>query len=311
MNLHQLRLFCSVADKGSFSLACPELDMTQPALSIQIKRLEEELGLQLLARTRKGVHLTQAGEALYSSAKVILENVQHAQIRMDEIRKGIKSPIRIAVSPTGVFNFLIDRIKSYLQKYPEANLQLVVDSRSNILSLLAQRRIDLVFEYGPVDERLYRGHRLTHTVFRVACSPHHPCAHMKVFPRKQFLEENYIDLYHGPGVPSYALASLLKAKIYPRVTATLPSIDAIKKAIEANIGVGLLSHLSLSREEQAGILKAIPLEGFRLRREIVVFHLKNEPLLPSVKPFIEFAKQYASNFRNRQIFASEKKIHGK
>ncbi len=249
------------------------------------------MGLPLLTRSREGVHLTQAGETLYASAKAILENVERLQVRMDEMRTGVKSPMRVAVSPTGVFNFVIDLIKSYLQKYPEANFQLVVDSRTNILSLLAQRRIDLVFEYGPVDERLYRRHRLTHTEFRVACSPHHPCARMRAFPKKRFLKENYIDLYHGPGMPSYAVAALVKANINPKITTILPSIDAVKKAIEANMGIGLLSSLSIGSEIQAGKLKALPLEGFSLRREVVAFHLKSESLLPAVRSFMQFAEE--------------------
>jgi DNA-binding transcriptional LysR family regulator len=293
MTLHQLTLFCNVTDRGSFSLASYELRISQPALSIQIRRLEEELGLKLLTRSREGVQLTRAGKIFYECAKTILKDVEHTRQRVEEVSRGIKSPVRVGVSPTGVFNFVMETIKGYLEAFPETDVQLTVDSRLNILSLLSQRRIDVVFEYGPINERTYSKHHLMYTDFHVACSPKHPCARSREFPKERFLSENYIDLYHGPGIPSYAVASLLKAKLSPKIMIVLPSIDAIKKAVEANMGIGLLSDLSVAKEQEAGILKVLALQGFRLRREILAVYLKDEAILPSVTRFIEFSKKSA------------------
>ncbi|MBM3856183.1 MAG: LysR family transcriptional regulator, partial [Verrucomicrobia bacterium] len=112
MNFHQLKLFCAVAEIGSFALASERLHITQPALSIQIRRLERSLGVELMKRTKKGLVLTEAGKAVYDAAKGIFERQDGLSRKLEEIRSGERGTLVVAVSPTGVLYFAASLIRA-------------------------------------------------------------------------------------------------------------------------------------------------------------------------------------------------------
>lgn len=297
MNLHQLKLFCTVVEMGSFALAGERLHITQPALSIQVRRLEQSLGVELLKRTKKGLVLTAEGKTVYDSAKGIFERQEGMERRLQEIRSGQAGTIVVAVSPSGVLYFVSSLIRAFKRQFPTTEIIPRVGKRQEVLDLVAQGVVDLGFEWGPIDHARLSATALTQVRFQVVLNPEHPLSVRKAVPVKDFIREPFIDLDHGPGTPSFVEESLLRAGIRPKTVVRMPSIDAVKRAIEADLGIGMLSNLSVERELQWGLLKVLPLERFPLSRDLVVVSGKDGPASTLAKTFLKFAGKYATSPR--------------
>ena len=292
MNFHQIKLFCAVVDMGSFALASERLHITQPALSIQVRRLEKSLGAELLKRTKKGHVLTEAGKAVYDSAKGIFERQEGLSRKLEEIRSGERGTLVVAVSPSGVLYFASSLIRAFKRRFPAAQIIPRVGKREEVLDLIAQGVVDLGFEWGPVDHARLIPTALIQVRFLVVMSPEHPFAAGRDVAVKDFMREPFVDLDHGPGTPSFVEESLLKAGIRPKTVARMPSIDAVKRVIEANLGIGVLSELSIEREVRWGLLRPLPLQGFPLTRDLVVVSPKGGPTSLAARSFLEFAADY-------------------
>ena len=292
MNLHQLELFCAVVETGSFALAGERLHITQPALSIQVRRLEESLRTVLLRRTKKGLTLTDAGKAVYDSAKAIFEREQRLQRQLEEIRSGEKATLSVAISPTGVLYYASLLIQAFKRRFPAAEVIPSIGTREEVLERVAQGSADLGFEWGPIQHARLARSALIQARFLVVTSPEHAFARKKVARVSDFVREPFVDLDHGPGTPSFVEEALLKAGIRPNTVLRVPSIDAMKRIIEANLGVGMLSNLSVEREVGLGLLRPLPLEGFPLTRDLVIVSRRDGPVSRASAAFLEFAANY-------------------
>ena len=300
MNLHQLKLFCALVETGSFVLAGERLHITQPALSIQVRRLEQTLRAVLLVRNRKGLMLTDAGKVVYESAKAIFEREEGLQRQLEEIRSGERGTLGVAASPTGVLYFASMLIQAFKHRFPAAEVIPRIGTREEVLELVAQGITDLGFEWGPIHHA-----RLTHAAllqarFLVVTSPEHAFAGKQVVRVSDFVREPFVDLDHGPGTPSFVEEALLKAGIRPKTVLRVPSIDAMKRIIEANLAVGMLSDLSVEREVGLGLLRPLPLEEFPLTRDLVVVSRKDGPVSRTSRSFLEFATKYQAPVSSAQ-----------
>lgn len=292
MNLHQLKLFCAVVETGSFALAGERLHITQPALSIQVRRLEQALRAVLLQRNRKGLLLTDAGKAVYDSAKAMFEREEGLQRQLEEIRSGERGTLGVAISPTGVLYFASQLIQAFKRRFPAAEVVPTIGTREEVLERVARGSADLGFEWGPIHHPRLVHSALVQARFLVVTSAEHAFADKKVVRVSDFVREPLVDLDHGPGTPSFVEQALLKAGIRPKTVLRVPSIDAMKSLIEANLGVGMLSDLSVEREVGLGLLRPLPLQGFPLARDLVVVSRKDGPVSRATASFLEFAANY-------------------
>jgi DNA-binding transcriptional LysR family regulator len=290
MNLHQLKLFCAVVERGSFTMASQRLHITQPALSIQIRRLEETLHSNLFERTKKGLMLTDAGRIVYDSAKAIFEREEGMQRRLREIQSGETGTIVLAVTSTGVLYFFSSLIQAFRREFPTIKIISKLCKRDEIPNLVAERLVHMGFEWGPVNDARVSVTILGQVQFFAILNPENPLSARKMISVTDFTHEAFIDLDHGPGASSFFEESLWRAGIRHPVVVRVPSIDAIKRLIEANLGVGVLSKLSVERELKLGFLKAKPLEGFQLARDLVIISNKGGLNSAPARSLFEFSR---------------------
>lgn len=302
MNLHQLRLFCAVVERGSFSLASRELFVSQPALSIQIKRLEQSLGLRLLRRSRGGVVLTPAGQELYTVARALLEQVATAERRLRALRTGEAGTLAIGVSHTGALYFLTDVVKAFAHEQPAVHVNIEVATAPTLFDRLQRGSLDVGLEWGPVLPTSLETVELWTERFGIIASPQHEGAGAGWITREQFIQTPFITLQYGLGTPSFIEIWLLEHNLLPASITRLPSIDAVKRLVEANLGLTILSYLSVERELAAGHLAWLGMEGFRMERPIVLLTRKPDPS-PLVARFVTFAREFA---RTRIFRATER-----
>jgi LysR family transcriptional regulator, low CO2-responsive transcriptional regulator len=270
MNLHQLQLFCAVVESGSFARASRDILISQPALSIQIKRLETSLGVELLHRGRGGVTLTPSGAELYESARAILQHAEAAERRVKAIRSGEAGALEIGVGHNGVLYFVTDLVKAMRHRLPRIQVTIDVLNPARAMEKLATGALDAEFTWDhPLPPDL-ESTALLDVPFGVVCSPEHPCAERGVITRAEFLGSTYITIPRGISVVSFPEIEswLAERGDTQAMLADQPSIDAVKRLVEANLGIAILSRISVERELAAGSLAWLEMDGYRPSRQV-------------------------------------------
>ncbi len=155
MNLHHLRIFYTVAQRRSITRAANELLLSQPAVSLQLKTLEKELGLPLFERGGPSLRLTQAGEVLYRAAVSILHAKDEAERAISELRGGSKGRLILGAGTTGGMYVLPHIVQAYKTLWPETEILFHIGTTDQILEKLQQNVLDMALVGGPVDDRRF------------------------------------------------------------------------------------------------------------------------------------------------------------
>lgn len=295
MNLHQLELFCAVVEAGSFARAARDVMISQPALSLQIKRLELDLEAELLHRGRSGVVLTPSGIELYENARAMLQHAEAAKRRIKSIRDGEAGSLEIGVGHNGILYFVTEMVKAMAHQMPQIQVGIEVLHPTRSEEKLITGVLDAAFTWDhPLPPEL-KSTVLMDVSFGVICSPENPCAARGVMTREEFIQSTYITI---PRVISVVSIPEVQAWLgdsaagTPKILADQPSIDAVKRLVEANLGVAILSRISVERELAAGTLSWLEMDCYHPTRKlsIVTNRRYQNALLGQLQKFaLEFA----------------------
>src|SRR5580700_10175541 len=153
MELQQLRYFCAIADTGSFTRAAQQTHVSQPSLSQQIRKLEDELGARLLDRLGRTVQLTELGRSFLPRARAVLRDIEAARSDVVEKKASISGPIAVGVIPTIAPYFLPPILASFSRKYPEARVTVVEEITPLLLERLRAGTTDVAIAALPLQAR--------------------------------------------------------------------------------------------------------------------------------------------------------------
>ncbi len=155
IKLEQYRIFCIAAKAGSFSEAAKKLFITQSAVSQQIRSLENELGVTLFVRGKKGVKLTNNGELLLGYAEKSLQELENAENLFAKMKSLEEGSLKIGAGDTLTKHFLLDRLNKFHSRYPSVKIEIVNRVTAETMSMLSGGKVDIAFVNLPVDESLY------------------------------------------------------------------------------------------------------------------------------------------------------------
>src|SRR5712692_383410 len=293
LNLHQLQLFRVVADRGSLSLASRELAMRQPSLSIQMRRLEESFGLVLLRRSGRGVALTPAGKEVYGLAVHLLDQTDAAERRIEALRAGRAGSLRVGASHTGTMYFLVELVDGFSTAHPETQVDIEVGQMAKLLPKLHLGALDAVLNWGPKPPAL-TATTLFEDRFVVMCSPQHPAGKRGSLTADEFRQGPFIAPDDGVQTPSWMDLWLFQHDLFPEAVQRLPSVDAVKRFVEAGRGLTIMSMTSAKREVDAGVLVTVALKNFPLTRPMLLLTRPGEQLALT-EHFRRFAQAFAAH----------------
>lgn len=290
ITLHQLRLFNSLGRHLSFTKAAEELHLSQPAVSIQIKRLEESVGIPLVEHIGRKVFLTAAGNELYSATIDVLDRLKVLNEDIVGMEEGIKGPLRIAAITTAKY-FMPHLLGIFLRDYPGVEPTLTITNQSKVIGRLEENMDDLVI-MGTVPERL----DLESTYFLdnplvVVAPPDHSLVGRKNIPLELVAEERFIAREMGSGTRAARKKLFEEHGLEANVYMELGSGEAIKQAVMAGLGISVLSLHNLRLELDAGILSVLDVQHFPLVREWYAVHLKGKKLSNTSQRFLDFLLQ--------------------
>jgi DNA-binding transcriptional LysR family regulator len=286
ITLRHLKIFEAVARCGSISRAATELHLTQPAVSMQMKQLEEQMGLPLLERIGKRLFLTEAGTELRGHARDIANRMDGLNAAMDQFRGLERGVLRLAVVSTANY-FLPQLIAQFNQRHPGVRVSLQVANREFILSALADNRTDLAITGRPPDSLDVDAQHFMDNPLVVIAAPEHPLAALADVPLQRMAEETLVVRESGSGTRAAVERHFAAHRVTYRTGCEFGTNEAIKQAVRAGLGLGVVSLQTIELELQTGCLAVLPVEGFPVIRQWYVLHRTHKRLSAAALTFRE------------------------
>lgn len=287
ITLHQLRLFYSLGQHLSFTRAAEELHLTQPAVSIQIKRLEESVGMPLIEKMGKRLFLTDPGKELFSATKDVLDRLRVLNEDMVGMEEGVKGPLRLAAITTAKF-FMPHLIGAFLRDYPDVEPSLTITNQAKVVRRLQENQDDLVIMGTMPDNLDLEAAYFLDNPLVVVAPPDHPLATEKNIPLARIAEERFLSREPGSGTRAARSRLFAEYGLEAKTYMELGSGEAIKQAVMAGLGISVLSRHNLLLETEAGLLVELDVEHFPLVRQWYAVHLKEKKLSNTARRFLDF-----------------------
>ncbi|HXM71745.1 MAG TPA: LysR family transcriptional regulator [Candidatus Dormibacteraeota bacterium] len=290
MTLRQLRTFKTVADLKSFSLAAVQLRLSQPSVSYQVKELEAALGLPLLDRLGKRVHLTEAGSVLYSYVRRTLDVLDEAGLALEEMRGIKRGNLRVGASTTVGIYLLPAALGAFKKLHPGLVISLEIGTRARVQEQVLNNELDLAV-VGPAlkDPDLAILPFVSDELVVVAPAGH-KLAGRKGLALKDLVDQPFVMREPASGSRWSLEKAARKAGAKLNVAMELGSNGAIKHAVESGLGLAVLSRYACALELSSRRLVELDVRGFPIRRDWNIVHLRRRRLPASVMAFIEFLK---------------------
>ena len=257
MELRLLHTFAAVAELRHFARAAERCNLSQPAVSHQIRQLEEELGTRLLNRDGRRVSLTVAGELFLEDARRILAAVDRARERVQSVSAGTVGRVRLGATETAGLYILPGFLERYRKMHPRFALQFTIAPEVEILERVASNDLDMgVISGKPVLGEL-RSRRIGRDEMVVVASASAPVAQRRRLKPDELREQAWILREDGSDSRRHLDAWFRRNHLTPHQLMTLPGPDAVKRAVVAGLGIGLLARVVVADELKSGQLVAL------------------------------------------------------
>lgn len=290
--LRQIRIFECVARHLSYSRAAESLYLTQPAVSMQVRQLEESLGLALFEQLGKKIYLTPAGEEFLGYCRNILQQISNAEAMVEDL-KGMSGKLGIDVASTAGY-FTPQLLAEFCKRHPKARISLNVTNRETLLQRLANNEMDMAIMGRPpegldLDAEPFMENRLV-----IIAPVHHPLAGEKKIPMARLAEETFLVREQGSGTRIAMERYFADNNIRLTTGTEMNTNEAIKQAVQAGMGLGILSLHTVQLEFALNRLTVLDVENFPILRNWYVIHRHGKRLSVIAQAFKEFLLKNAN-----------------
>lgn len=306
--LQQLRLFAAVAKHKSFTRAAEEVHLTQPAVSIQVKRLEEKVGLPLTEQVGKRMHLTSAGEEVFAASQDVLSRLDDLQTALDDLRGEIAGPLNVTVVSSAKY-FLPQLLGTFVRRYPKVEPRLKIANRAQLLQRLSGNEDDVYVMGQPPEGLTVDEHPFLENVIVVTARPDHPLAKKKSISLEQLAKEQIIGRETGSGTRKAIEILFKNAGLSVAPYIELESNEGIKQGVIGGLGIAFLSQHSLRLELNAGELVVLDVEGFPFRRRWYAVNRTEKRLSNAARAFLQFLDEEGEEQVAHLIHGAESKAN--
>jgi len=294
MDFEQLETFLEVARHSSFSRAGEKRFRTQPAISSQIRSLEEEVGSKLFDRSGGKVALTASGKVFQKYAESVLEARKNVITTLAEMERVPRGEIVIGANEATCLHILPEVFAEFKKQYPNVGVQITRLERAKILGSVNDNAVDFGVVSVPVDDK-----RLT--VVNIHCDelvmitpPGHALSRMKEITVKDLAR--FPLLLPKVGRTRTAIENLFHDRqLKPKVAMELDSSELLKRFVAAEVGIGFIARSNVIEDVKAGALAAIPLADAMIRRDLALVYRKDKSLSRAARAFIEIAVRSKAN----------------
>lgn len=298
MEIKQLRAFIAIAEEKTFTAGAKRVHVTQAAVSMQIRQLEDEIGLQLFTRTPRKVILTEAGEYLLERARRILREHNSALEELAVIAGAEYGRLRIgsasAMFATDQLPLILEKLK---QKYPNAEISVSSGTSEVLVGKIMHGEVDIAFVSLPIETSNVQTELLYSDEIVAIAHPSHPLANDKYISAAQLAGENLILGEKGGNTRRMIDDFFDSHHLKPHVVMELSRQEAINKMVENNMGVGIAGAKNSSKEVEDGKIISWWVEGAEIKWNLGLARLRGGYFSPVGKKFTELCRE---NFAERK-----------
>lgn len=290
MNMEHLRMFCLVVDEGSISQAARLNYISQPAVTNQIRQVENYYGTDLFHRTDGRLTLTEAGKKLYPFAKEMIDHLQRSEEAVKSIEKAYESSLHIGASLTIGEYFLPKKLGEFQRQEHPPKTSLFIANTPEVIAKLTNLDIDLALVEGVVEDKECEPIKYDEDELIVIVANNHPWAKRTSISIDEIPQEQMILREETAGVRKIIHKTLHEHGVPTNIPSfmELGSTQAIKSAVEAGLGVSILPKLSVQQELFHQQLVHVPIEGVTFKRDLFIVKKKSRFPKKTVNDFIDF-----------------------
>ena len=290
INLHQLKIFHTVARSGSFSRAAGELLISQPSVSIQVGELERQLGADLFEQVGKSVRLTEAGRVLDDYAARILGLIDEARVAMDELKGLKRGRLLLGATSTPGTYLLPTLLGRFKEQYPHIKIMLRIRDTRQIQEMLLQHELHVgvvggKITFPDIESSVWLADELVLVV-----SPAHRFGPLPSVGVADLAGQPFILREYGSGNREAVDEALHRAGVHVTPVFELEGAEMVKQAVAANLGISILSRCAVELEVAAGRLRIVPVEGLHIERAIWLLRHRDQRLPRVAQAFLETFK---------------------
>jgi DNA-binding transcriptional LysR family regulator len=285
MNLNHLAIFHAVAQAGGMTLGAERLDISQPAVSKQVRELERALDVHLFDRVGRRVQLSQAGELLADYALRLFGLAREAEEAIADLRAIGRGKLVIGASTTIGIYLLPGVVAEFWRRHPKIELLVEIENTEQVHRRLAGHELDVGLTEGFVEDEELDAEVFHRDELVVIAAARHPLAGKPRVPLSALQQEPFVLREPGSGTRAVEERALARLRMPVRVAMALGSTEAIKRVVTEGVGLAIVSPLSVVAEVAAGELAVLPVAGLRIERPLYLVRRKGRRDGPALQAF--------------------------
>ncbi len=287
ITLRQLRVFAAVARHLSHSRAAEELYLTQPAVSMQIKQLEQSVGLPLFEQTGKQIRLTEAGREMLHYSRAIAQQVEEMEAVLDEM-KGMERG-RLSITAVSTANYFMPQLLAkFIQSYPKIKVSLQVANRDAVLRQINDNAADFAIMGQPPEGADMQSEAFMQNPLVVIAAPKHALARKRHVKPAQLAQETFLLREQGSGTRGVVERYFSSHRMKLPTHMEMDTNEAIKQSVQAGMGVGIISRHAIELELETKRLVVLDVEHFPIVRHWHIVYRKGKRLSTASQAFKKF-----------------------
>ena len=299
MELTQLEFFTTVVEEGSFSKAAERVYRTQPAVSIAIRRLEEEIGTKLFDRSQKTPTLTEAGELVYDYAKRMLSLRNQARGALEELRSLKRGRVRIGANESTSLYLLPHLILDYRKQHPNVKVEIYRHTSEQLPREVLDRNVDFaVLAYEPESSELASFPILRDELVLIM-HPGHRLSKLDSVAIKELGRESFLAHNVKAASRQRVIEAFAQHHTPLNITLELATIETIKRFVQMKVGLAFVPRMCVSEELERGSLITIPVRGLSYHRTLWATHRRQITFSPAASAFLKVLRQHAKPHTDR------------
>lgn len=294
LNFHQLHIFHTVAERGSFSAAAQTLYMTQPAVTMQVQSLEEYFGTKLFMRSTKKIELTEAGKVLLPYAKKSIDLIRDTDLVMTSFTKELKGRLMLGASLTIGESILPRWLGPFGKEFPNIGISMKVMNTAHLIEEIETHQLNFAIIEAPIQHPDMHIEAVMEDELVLVVPSDHPLNELKELELGDVLQYPFILREKGSGTRQVMEDKLIENGYDPlqlKIVMELGSTGAIKSAVEAGLGISFLSVSSVKHEVALGLVKTLPIQHITFKRKFYSIYLKSSLLPISAVTFLNFLRE--------------------
>jgi DNA-binding transcriptional LysR family regulator len=292
MNLETLRLYCDVVRSNSFSLGAAANRVSQSAASQAVRQLEEDLGVQLIDRTKRPFGVTQEGAVFFEACQDIVERLERARAELNAHRTRVEGVVRVAV----IYSVGLEDMGWYTERFTalhsRARLRLAYLHPDEVVEAVLSDTADLGILSFPTPHRSLTTIPWRSEAMVLVCPPGHPLAEREEVTADEVARYPFVAFDRALSIRRAIDRALRRQGVRLEVAMHFDNIETIKQAISTQSCISILPQPSIRREVEEGVLSAVPVDLGGLVRPVGIIHRRQRELSATTRSLLEFLEQY-------------------